>query len=195
MLAHCHGQVFNSSEIGRAFGVAHTTVGRWLDLLRATYMVRVLRPWHENLSRRQVKTPKVYLTDTRMLHERLDIVTMEQLLRHPRCGTSWESFAMETVIRRLGALRDQRHFWATHSSAELDLLVVAGGRRLGFELRRTTAPAVTPSMRTALESLRLESLRVVHDGERTIPMGDRIRAVPLSRVLRDVAPLTRRRKP
>jgi predicted AAA+ superfamily ATPase len=191
MLAHTHGQVFNATEIGRAFGVAHTTVARWLDLLCATYMVRRLQPWHENLSKRQVKTAKVYLTDTGMLHELLDIVTPEGLLRHPKCGASWESFAMETVIRRLGARREQCHFWATHASAELDLLVVAGDRRLGFEIKRTTAPKVTPSMRIALASLRLERLDVVHAGDRTFPMGDRIRAVPLRGVLTDVAPLSR----
>lgn len=189
MLAHCHGQVFNASEIGRAFGVAHTTVVRWLDLLRATYMVRMLQPWHENLAKRQVKTAKVYLTDTGMLHELLDIESMDQLVRHPRCGASWESFAMEAVIRRLGARRDQCYFWATHASAELDLLVVAGGRRLGFEFKRTTAPQVTPSMRIAIESLRLDCIDVIHGGDRTFPMGDRIRAVPLRRVLRDVAPM------
>lgn len=195
MLAHCHGQVFNGSEIGRAFGVAHTTVGRWLDLLCATYMVRMLRPWHENLSKRQVKTPKVYLTDTGILHQLLDIVAPEQLLRHPRCGASWESFTMETVIRRLGARRDQCYFWATHASAELDLLVVAGDRRLGFEFKRTSAPTVTPSMRIALDSLRLERLDVIHSGARTFPMGERIRAVPLRRVLLDMEPLRRRKDP
>lgn len=189
MLAHFHGQVFNASEIGRSFGVAHTTVARWLDVLRSTYMVRLLQPWHENLGKRQVKTPKVYLTDTGILHRHLDVASMDELLRHPRSGASWESFAMETVIRRLGARREQCFFWATHASAELDLLVVAGTRRLGFEFKRTTAPAATASMRTALASLRLESLVVVHAGERTFPLGEGLRAVPLSRVLREVEPL------
>lgn len=193
MLAHAHAQVFNASEIGRAFGVAHSTVGRWLDVLSATYMVRMLRPWHENLSKRQVKTSKVYLTDTGILHQLLDVVSMDQLLRHPRCGASWESFAMEAVIRRLGARRDQCYFWATHASAELDLLVVAGDRRLGFEFKRTSAPTVTPSMRIAMEALRLERLDVIHSGTRTFPMGPALRAVPLRRVLLDVAPLQGRR--
>ncbi|MCG3135256.1 MAG: hypothetical protein HMLKMBBP_02781 [Planctomycetes bacterium] len=193
MLAHCHGQVFNSSEIGRSLGVAHTTVARWLDLLRAAFMVRMLPPWTENIAKRQVKSPKVYLTDTGMLHELLDIGTHDALLRHPRCGASWESFAIEAVIRRLGARRDQCWFWATHASAELDLLVVSGDRRLGFEVKRTTAPTLTASMRTAFETLGLERLDVIHAGERTFPLAERIRALPLRRVFSALEPLDRRR--
>jgi predicted AAA+ superfamily ATPase len=189
MLAHAHGGVLNSSEFGRSFGVAHTTVRRWLDLLCATFVVRLLPPWHENLAKRQVKSPKVYLTDTGLLHSLLDLETRESVLRHPRCGASWESFAMDGVVRRLRARRDQCYFWATHASAELDLLVVAGGRRLGFEFKRTTAPAVTPSMRIALEDLRLESLTVVHAGKRSFPLGDRIRAVALRDHRRELAPI------
>jgi uncharacterized protein len=136
-----------------------------------------------------VKRPKVYVTDTGLLHSLLDIETEGDLIRHPRCGASWESFALETVVRRLGARRDQCYFWATHASAELDLVVVAGGRRLGFEFKRTSAPAVTPSMRIAMDDLRLERLDVIHAGERSFPMADRIRAVPLRRVLVDVEPL------
>jgi predicted AAA+ superfamily ATPase len=182
MLAHCHGQVLNSSELGRNFGVAHTTVRRWLDLLCATFVVRLLAPWHENLAKRQVKSPKVFLADTGLLHTLLDIEDMERLIRHPRCGASWESFVMDAVIRRLGARRDQCYFWATQASADLDLLVVAGGRRFGFEIKRTTAPEVTSSMRIAMSDLKLESLTVVHAGEG-------IRAVPLKRVKTEMEPL------
>lgn len=189
MLAHSHGQVLNASEIGRSFGVAHTTVRRWLDLLCATFVVRLLPPWHENLSKRQVKSPKVYLSDTGLLHSLLDLETRESVLRHPRCGASWESFAMDCVVRRLRARRDQCYFWATHASAELDLMVVAGGKRLGFEFKRTTAPEVSASMRIAAADLRLDGLTVVHAGSRSFPMAEGIRAVAMPDLHREVVPV------
>ncbi len=192
MLAHVHGQVFNASEIGRAFGVGHTTVRRWLDVLVHTYVMRVLPPWHENLAKRQVKSPKVYVADTGILHSLLGIETLEGLARHPKAGASWESFCMEAVVARLGARWDQCWFWATHASAEIDLVVMTGSHRLGFEFKRTSGPGVTPSMRIALEDLRLDHIDVVHSGNRTFPMADRIRAVALERVLSDIEPLSAR---
>jgi predicted AAA+ superfamily ATPase len=192
VLAHVHGQLWNASRIAAGFGVSHTTVARWLDLLSATYVVRVLPPWHENLAKRQVKAPKVYLADTGLLHAFHDVPTMERLEGHPVAGPSWESFGIEAVVRRLGARREQCFFWATHQGAELDLLVVAGGRRLGFEFKRTSSPTLTPSMRIALSDLRLDSLHVVHAGPRGFEMADRVRAVPLSDVPKVVKPLRSR---
>jgi hypothetical protein len=189
MLAHVHGQVWNGAELARAFGVSHATVRRWLDLLCATFVVRLLPPWHENLSKRQVKSPKVYLADSGLVHALHDIEDADALVRHPVVGATWESFGIESVVRRLGARRDQCYFWGTHQGAELDLLVVAGGRRLGFEFKRTSAPEVTPSMRIALADLGLERLDVIHGGTAEFEMGERIRAVPLARVLRAVRPL------
>ena len=107
---------------------------RYLDLLEATFMVRTLQPWHENLAKRQVKAPKVYLADSGLLHTLLDIDEPRQLFRHPKVGASWEGFCIDAVLRRLGARRGEAHFWATHAGAELDLLVVRGRRRLGFEV-------------------------------------------------------------
>jgi len=189
MLAHVHGQIWNGAAIASGFGVSHTTVRRWLDLLRATFVVRTLRPWHENLAKRQVKSPKVYVADTGLLHVLHDIDTHERLERHPIVGPSWESFGIETVVRRLGARPDQCYFWATHQGAELDLLVVAGDRRLGFEFKRSTAPTVTRSMHVALSDLKLERLDVIYAGTREFPMGDRVRAVPLEAVMELVTPL------
>lgn len=190
MLAHWHGQVFNASELARAFGVAHTTIQRWLEALVGTYVVRLLRPWHENIAKRQVKSPKVFVADTGIAHSLLGIETYDDLLRHPKVGASWESLAIETVTARLGARPDQCWFWGTHASAELDLLVVAGRKRLGFEVKRTTAPSVTESMKIARADLGLDRLEVIHGGSRTFPMGDRIRAVALDRVLTDIEPLS-----
>lgn len=191
MLAHLHGQVWNASSIASGFGVAHVTVKRWLDLLCATFVVRELRPWHENLAKRQVRSPKVYVADTGLLHALHDVGTLDRLEGHPVVGPSWEAFGIETVVRRLGARRDQCWFWGTHQGAELDLLVVSGGRRLGFEFKRTSAPKTTKSMRIAIDDLGLERLDVIHAGKLAFPLDDRIRAVPLQSVLRLVEPLDR----
>jgi hypothetical protein len=189
MLAHYHGQIWNASEFGRAFGVADTTVRHYLDLLSATFVVRSLPAWYENLGKRQVKSPKVYLTDTGLLHTLLGLATREDLERHPKLGASWEGFALQEVARRLGARREECYFWRTHTGAELDLLVVRGRRRLGFEFKRTDMPVVTPSMRAALSDLHLSRLDILHAGKRTYPLAPRVRAVALERLLEDIEPL------
>ncbi len=177
MLAHVHGNVLNSSELGRAFGVADTTVRRYLETLEATFMVRTLRPYHANLSKRQVKAPKVYIADSGLLHTLLDIDTADQLAGHPKVGASWEGFMLDTVVDLLNARPEQCYFWATHGGAELDLLVVSGSTRRGFEFKRTTTPTVTRSMRAALADLELDRLDVIHAGPTSFPLAERIRAI------------------
>ncbi len=194
MLAHCHGQIWNASEFGRSFGVSHHAVRRYLEALDATFMLRVLRPWAENLAKRQVKSPKVYVRDSGLLHILLDIDDLSHLERHPKVGASWEGFMVEALIQRLGARSDQCYFWATHTGAELDLLVVDGTRRLGFEIKRTTAPGLTPSMRHALSDLGLARLDVLHAGAETFPLAPSVRAVAAHRLLEDVEPLTKKRR-
>ncbi len=189
MLAHYHAQVWNASEFARSFGVAHTTVQRYLDLLGATFMVRQLPAWHENIGKRQVKAPKVYLRDSGLLHALLDLGSGDAVESHPKVGASWEGFALDAVVTRLGAQPEECHFWAAHSGAELDLLIVRGNARLGFEFKRTTAPATTRSMHVALEDLRLSRIDVVHAGSRSFPMHPKIRAIALSRLLEDLEPL------
>jgi predicted AAA+ superfamily ATPase len=186
MLAHVHGGVLNSSELGRAFGVADTTVRRYLETLEATFMVRCLRPYHANLSKRQVKAPKVYLSDSGLLHTLLDIDTADQLAGHPRVGASWEGFMLDTVIDLMQARPEQCFFWATHAGAELDLLIVNGTSRRGFEFKRSTAPTVTPSMRAALADLALDQLDVVHAGPHSFDMAPRIRAICAADVLQEL---------
>jgi predicted AAA+ superfamily ATPase len=189
MIAHYHAQTWNGSELARAFGVAHTTVQRYLDVLTETFMVRQLPPWHANLAKRQVRSPKVYLRDAGLLHALLGVHTARDLERHPKVGASWEGFALGVVLDRLGARSEEAYFWGTHAGAELDLLVVRGGTRLGFEFKRTSAPTISASMRTALADLKLQRLDVIHGGRETFALSDRIRAVPLERVLSDVSPL------
>lgn len=186
MLAHVHGNVLNSSELGRSFGVADTTIRRYLEMLEETFVVRTLRPYHANISKRQVRAPKVYIADSGLLHTLLDIDTAAALDRHPKLGASWEGFLLSEVVAHLGARRDQCYFWATHAGAELDLVVVDGPRRRGFEFKRTTAPAVTPSMRSALADLQLERLDVVHAGNDSFPLGPRIHAVAAERLDTDL---------
>ncbi len=190
MLAHYHGQVWNGSELARAFGVSHTSVRRYVDLMTDTFMVRQLRPWMGNFGRRVVKSPKVYLSDSGLLHSLLGLSRPEDLAGHPKVGASFEGFALEQVVRRLGARPEECFFWALHSGAELDLLVSRGSRRLGFEFKRTDKPTVTKSMRVAMETLGLERLDVVHAGEHSYPLGEAIRAVPAGRLLEQVRPLS-----
>ncbi len=189
MLAHHHAGTWNAAEFSRALGLSEATVRHHLDVLRSTSMVRRLEPWFENVGKRVVRSPKVYLTDTGILHRLLGLRTRHDLLGHARSGASWEGFALETVIGRLGAARDECWFWGLHSGAELDLLVQRGSRRLGFEVKLTDAPKVTPSMRSAMEALKLERLDVVHSGKSTFPLADGIRALSAHRVLLDLDPL------
>jgi predicted AAA+ superfamily ATPase len=137
-------------------------VRRYLDLLAATFVVRIVLPWSESLAKRQVRSPKVYVADSGMLHALLDIRERRDRERHPKLGASWDGFTLQAVVRRLGADWRECYFWGTHAGAELDLLVVRGRRRLGLEFKRTSSPAVTRSMRVALEDLRLQRLDVVH---------------------------------
>jgi len=189
MLAHYHGQIWNASELARSFGVGHTTVQRYLDVLTETFMVRQLQSWHENISKRQVKAPKIYLHDSGLLHALLGLGTAREIESHPKVGASWEGFALDLVLSRLAARPDECFYWATHGGAELDLLIVRGTRRLGFEFKRTTAPTITSSMRIALRDLHLDTLTVVHAGTRSYRLDRNIPAIPLHQVLEDVPPL------
>lgn len=189
MIAHYHGQIWNASELSRSMGVSDKTVRHYLDVLTSALVVRQLPPWHDNISKRQVKSPKVYLADSGMLHTLLGLISLHDIEGHPKAGSSWEGFCLEQVVRRLNAWPEECFFWATYSGAELDLLVIRGRKRLGFEFKRTSAPHVTPSMRSALADLNLTHLDVIHGGDETFPMGERIRAVAMSRLQDDLKPL------
>jgi predicted AAA+ superfamily ATPase len=186
MLAHWHGQVWNSSEFARSFGVADTTIRRYLDILTGALVVRQLQPWHANIAKRQVKAPKVYLRDSGVLHALLGIDGMQSLNAHPKSGASWEGFLLESIVERL-RLEDARiHFWATHTGAELDLLITRGRKLVGIEIKRTTVPRTTPSIRSALHNLNLAEVIVVHAGRESYPLGPQVRAVAAARVDEDL---------
>jgi len=189
MLAHYHGQIWNASEFARSFGVADTTVRNYADLLASALVIRQLPPWHENIAKRQVRAPKVYIADTGLLHTLLNLRSLADLEGHPKVGASWEGYVLGEVIRCLGVRNDECFFWATHGGAELDLLVIRGRQRLGFEIKRTSSPRLTPSMRSALSDLNLRRLDVIHAGEETYQMAERVRAVAFSSVLDNLQPL------
>jgi predicted AAA+ superfamily ATPase len=189
MLAHYHGQIWNSSEFARSFGVADTTIRNYLDLMSSALVVHQLLPWHEDISKRQVKAPKIYIADSGLLHSLLGIKTFRDLEGHPKLGGSWEGFVLQQIVRRLGVRSDECFFWATHAGAELDLFVARGRQRLGFEVKRTSSPGITHSMRNALADLKLQRLDLVHAGEETFPLGKGIRALSFERILNDLKPL------
>jgi hypothetical protein len=186
MLAHYHGEIWNGSELARAFGVSQKTVRGYLDTLCATFMAVRLEPWHENVAKRQVKSPKIYLSDSGILHTLLGLESREDLLGHPKVGASWEGFAISEIVAHLDARPEECFFWKLHSGAELDLLIRRGNRRRGFEVKLTSSPQVTPSMRSAVEQLALDELTVVHAGTESYPLAARVRAVPLARLRQEV---------
>lgn len=189
MLAHLHGQTWNGSELARAMGVGHATVRRYLDLLTSALVVRQLPPFFSNIGKRLVRSPKVYIADSGILHTLLGLETRDDLELHPKVGASWEGFALAEVTTHLGARSEECFFWGTHGGAELDLVVQRGRRRIGFEFKRTTAPRTTRSMHHALEDLELDRIDVVHAGSDTFPLGERFRALALARLLEDLEPL------
>jgi hypothetical protein len=180
MLAHYHGQVWNAADPARSLGVNESTVRRHLDWLTQTYMVRQLQPWYENLGKRQVKAPKIYFRDSGLLHALLGIRDEQGLLTHPRSGASWEGFVLEQVLRI--AQPEEAYFWATHAGAELDLLAIKYGRRVGFEFKRVDAPSLTPSMRIAMGDLKLDRLLVVYPGSRRYTLAEGIEVIPAADV-------------
>lgn len=180
MLAHYHGQIWNSAEPARSLGISEPTVRRYLDLLEGLFLVRRLQPWHTNIKKRQVKSPKYYYRDSGLLHYLLGISTQVELESHPKLGLSWESYALEEVIKATEP--DQVYFWATHGSAELDLLVIKDRKHYGVEFKRVDAPKVTVSMRAALEDLKLEHLAVIYPGVLRYPLAEKVTAVPLQDV-------------
>lgn len=180
MLAHYHGQIWNGSELSRALGVTSATVRGYLDVLASTYLVRTLAPWFENISKRQYRSPKVYVRDSGLLHALLAVGAQDELEAHPKYGASWEGFALEQVLGVAG--QHDAYFWGTHGGAELDLLLVRGGRRYGVEFKCADAPTMTKSLHVALADLKLERAWVVYPGNVRYAVHERVEALPLAEV-------------
>ncbi len=180
MLAHYHGQIWNTAEFARSMGLSDKTVRAYLDVLTGTFMIRQLQPWFENISKRQVKAPKIYFRDSGLLHSLLGLKGQLDILGHPKAGASWEGFALEQVLR--AAQPEQAYYWATHSGAELDLFFPLGNHRVGVEFKFTEAPRLTSSMHTALLALRLDHLWIVYPGHQRFPIMENVTALPLQEV-------------
>jgi uncharacterized protein len=181
MIAHYHGQVWNAAEFARALGSSETTARRYLDILSGAFMVRVLPPWFENLKKRQVKAPKIYVRDSGLMHALQNVLSDNDLAGHPKRGASWEGFVIEQILSCLD-IRSAT-FWGTHGGAELDLLITVRGQRYGFECKYADAPGSTRSMHAALEDLGLKHLWVVYPGQERYALGERLTALPLRDVL------------
>lgn len=180
MLAHYHAQTWNGAELARALGVSETTVRRYLDALTDALVVRQVRPWFANIAKRQVRSPKVYVRDTGLLHRLLGITDHDDLLSHPKVGASWEGLIIEQIL-----MLDVSSpwFWGTHAGAELDLIVETGGERIGVEIKRTDQPRLTPSIRHALADLELDRVILVHAGQHAFPLAPRVDARPAHQIL------------
>ena len=177
MLAHYHGQVWNASPPARAMGVSPPTIRRYLDLLTDAFMIRQLPPYHANLGKRQIKSPKIYIRDSGILHQLLTIKTEGDLLTHPALGASWEGFVIEQLLAQLEP--DEAYFWGIHQGAEIDLVLHRGGRWVGVECKRKDAPRITRSIQTALDNLGLERVVIVYPGERSYPLNEQVHVMPL----------------
>jgi hypothetical protein len=182
MLAHNHGNILNNSELGVSLGITHHTVRKYIEILAGTFMIRILDPWFENISKRQVKSPKVYIRDSGLLHTLLGIQNEDDLQLYSRLGASWEGFALEEIIKIYHIQPEESFFWAIQSGAELDLFVIKNGKRIGFEIKYTDTPRLTKSMTIALQDLRLDHLYVIHPHRITFPLTDKITAVGLEEI-------------
>jgi predicted AAA+ superfamily ATPase len=179
MTAHIHGQVWNAADLARSLGAKEDTARKYLDILSGAFMIRQVSPWFENIGKRLVKSPKVFIRDSGILHALLGIKTIHQIQSHHKLGSSWEGFAMEQVIRSLAA-DGEVFFYKTHSDAELDLLLERDGKRYGFEFKYMDAPRTTKAMHIVLQDLKLEKLWVVYPGDLRYPIAEKIEVIPLS---------------
>src|SRR3990167_1464320 len=183
MLAQSQGSVFNASDIGRSLGLTHKTIQHYADILTGTFMIRQLKPWHENINKRQVKSPKIYIRDSGIYHALINVNSYGDLQLHPQLGHSWEGFAIEAIIRAHSAEPEDCYFWATHQGAELDLLLTKNNKQIGFEIKYTSSPTLTKSLRIAIENLKLNECFVVYPGDVDFVLGDGVRAVGLRHYL------------
>lgn len=185
MLAHWNGQVFNASEFARSLDVTSPTIKRYLDILAGTFMIRILKPWHANIHKRQVKSPKVYFQDMGIMHALLNVPDHASLESHPKIGSSWEGFALEQVIRLYRAGAEECFFWGTHTNAELDLLITRGNKNIAFEFKYSSTPRITRSMHSALRELELDRITIVCPGNTTYPLAENVRVTNLEQLAQE----------
>ncbi|MCL5674940.1 MAG: ATP-binding protein [Candidatus Omnitrophica bacterium] len=181
MLAHYHGQIWNASELAQALGLSGKTVRNYLDILTQTYMVRQLQPWYENIHKRQVKSPKIYLRDSGIFHTLMSIPEKQILWSHPKIGASWEGFMLEQILKTFPS--QNIYFWSSHSGAEIDLVIMSGGKRYGIEFKWNEAPTITRSMQISMHDLNLEKIWVIYPGKNIYPVHKKITVVSATKIL------------
>ena len=179
MLCHYHGGIFNASELGKSLGISYHTAKKYLDILDGTFMVRVLQPWHENLKKRQVKTPKIYFRDSGIYHVLLGLNSYESIAINPKIGASWEGFALEQVINYYNAESEECYFWAAHGVAEIDLIIIKDCKRVGFEFKYSSTPKITKSIEISLNDLNLDEVKIIFPGDKTYKLSEKIEAIGL----------------
>lgn len=179
MLANCHGQILGASELAKSLGITSPTISRYVGMLEASFMVRILNPWFENIKKRQVKSPKIYFRDTGILHYFLGIPDYDLLSKHPKIGASWEGFALEQICNIMEADKNEAFFWASHNKAELDLMLLKSGKKVGYEFKYSDAPKLTKSMKIAMEDLDLSEINVVYPGSKEYSLAENIKVLPL----------------
>ncbi|OGS34434.1 MAG: hypothetical protein A2474_01545, partial [Elusimicrobia bacterium RIFOXYC2_FULL_34_12] len=165
MLSHYHGAILNYSELARSFGVSDMTVRKYIDILEHTFMMRILQPWYANIGKRLVKSPKIYIRDSGILHSLLSIQNFNQLAVHNKVGASWEGFALECISKSLNKKNEELFFWNTHNGAELDLFWQNKGKNWGIEFKYSDAPKITRSIHLAINDLKLSHLWIVYPGK------------------------------
>ena len=177
MLAHSHGQVLNASKLAGSMGVSSHTIKSYIDLLEQTFMVRTLPPYSGNVKKRLVKSPKVYIRDTGILHALLNIETMEDLFGHPIYGASFEGYVVENIITRLP--RWQTSFYRTSNGAEIDLVLSKGMRKIAVEIKSSTSPRVAQGFWNCVETIAPEQTAVIALVEAPYPIADNVTVFPL----------------
>lgn len=181
MLAHYHGQTWNGAEIAKSLGISEPTVKRYVEFLEGLYLVRQLNPWHSNMGKRMVKSPKLYIRDSGILHYFLGIASGRELLLHPKLGASWEGYAIEEILKTVP--HEDAFFWATQNKAEIDLVLLRKGKLIGIECKRTDAPRITPSIRNAIDDLELHHVWIIHPGKTSFNLAKNVTVVSLQHLL------------
>lgn len=179
--AHLHGDLWNASKIATAMGVSPKTINRYLDILESSFVVRQLRPFEANTKKRLVKSPKMYIRDTGLLHGILRVSSYDELLGHPAWGRSWEGFCIEQIMSVAKGWTPS--FYRTAAGAELDLVIQRGSKKMAFEFKATKAPSVTKGFWSALEDIQPDRAFVVSQTDTPFPLKADILVQPLRSVM------------
>jgi len=178
MLAHVNGQILNYAGLSKSLGIDQRTIKRYIEMLESAFMVRILKPWHSNIGKREVKSPKIYMRDTGILHRLLDLDS-SNLQFYPYIGHSFEGFAIEQLTSHLDG---KSYFWSVHESSELDFLVTKGIKKVGFEIKYSDTSKITKSMHAAIDLLKLDQLYIINPSDDVFQMDEKITSVGIARI-------------